>query len=234
VKRGLITMLNHEMRTPLTLIVAYADMLREFDSGTMSDEEVMTFLKGVNSGADRIRRLIENFILIVEVDSGDAANTFEWRAYPIENFDMIVQTAHDQIIRKDENLGRKCEVTLPNPIPTVFGDRDYLTVIIRELLDNAFKFSPPASIVDLNIRKAGIHLCIEVVDYGRGVPEEEQDKIWGHFYQIARDKTEDQGAGSGLALVKHLTEIHGGYVELESTDGDGSTFRAYIPLQKAI
>lgn len=227
VKRQLVTMLNHEMRTPLTLIVAYADMLKEFDTTGMSNEEVMTFLKGVNSGAERIRRLIENFILVVELENGDAQNTLAWRSQKVENLDMVIKMAHDQILQ-DEHAHRVCNLHLPDDIPTIKADMTYLQVIIRELIDNAVKFSEDP--VDLYVSQEDNHVCIKVVDQGRGIPKDEQEKIWKKFYQINREKNEDQGSGSGLTLIKGLAEIQGGYVDLESEEGVGSTFYVFMPI----
>lgn len=82
VKSKILAILNHEFRTPLTLVVGYADILKEYDGKNMGYEDIMSFLQGVNSGAERLRRLVENFITLVELDSGDTERTFGWRQRP--------------------------------------------------------------------------------------------------------------------------------------------------------
>lgn len=232
VKRHIITILNHEMRTPLTLVIAYADMLKSFGSDDMSDEELLMFLRGVNSGAERLRRLIENFILMVELDSGDTEKTFSWRKGEIHNLDMILMAAHDQVM-DGEHVQHKCHVEIASPLPTVTGDRDFLMVIVRELLDNAVKFSSPNQPIILRAGIESDNVLIEVIDHGRGIPESEQQNIWKSFYQIDRDHFEDQGAGSGLTIVKGLVELHGGQVHVDSREGAGSTFSVLLPIHKA-
>ncbi len=229
-KRKLVTMLNHELRTPLTLIVAYAEMLKDYMDVDAPEAEINTFLKGVNDGAERMRRLIENFILTVEIESGDAAKTFEWRSHKIENLDILMKQAQEQVFR-DENVSRVCHSHIPDDVPPIHGDQSFLIVIVRELLDNAVKFSQEKDTpVTLKLSTADNMACITVIDEGRGISAEETEKIFDIFYQINRELREDQGGGVGLTLVKQLTEIHGGHVEVETIEGEGSTFKVYLPI----
>lgn len=230
-KKKLVTMLNHELRTPLTLIVAYAEMLKDYIDVETPETEINTFLKGVNDGAERMRRLIENFILTVEIESGDAAKTFGWRSHKIENLDILIKTAQEQVFR-DERANRVCHVSLPDAVPVVFGDQSFIIVMLRELLDNAVKFSEDSHEVYLTVTTEGDMARITVKDVGRGIPSHEIENVWKMFYQINREKLEDQGGGVGLTLVKQLAEIHKGRVDLVTTVGEGSTFTLYIPLAK--
>src|SRR5205085_10250036 len=91
-KRGILTILNHEFRTPLTYIVAYADMLNQ-DTESLNYNEINTFLRSMNVGAERLRRLIENFILLVELEMGEARNVYEWRKKPLNNLQEIIDGA---------------------------------------------------------------------------------------------------------------------------------------------
>ncbi|MEQ8676691.1 MAG: response regulator [Aggregatilineales bacterium] len=231
-KKKLVTMLNHELRTPLTLIVAYAEMLKDYIDVETPETEINVFLKGVNDGAERMRRLIENFILTVEIESGDAEKTFVWRSHKIENLDILVKTAHEQVFR-NENAGRVCNITMPDSVPVVFGDQSFIIVMLRELLDNAVKFSNDTDEVQLSVTPAEADMvCITIKDSGRGIPTDEQENVWKMFYQINREKLEDQGGGVGLTLVQQLARIHKGRVEMDSTEGTGSTFHLYLPTNK--
>lgn len=230
IKRKILTILNHEFRTPLTLVVAYADMLKDFDPDTMEEAEVMTFLKGVNSGADRLRRLIENFIVLVEIDSGDAAKTFSWRKRDVTDIQLLVDDAFRQI-EMPEQRPREWVLDVPDDLPPVTLDAQYITVLIRELLDNAAKFSGHGDRIILKIREDNDYLTITVRDYGRGIPEDILDEIWVPFYQYNREEFEDQGSGSGLAIVAGLTRIHNGDYHVKSALGQGSQFIVRLPLQ---
>lgn len=230
IKRKILTILNHEVRTPLTLVVAYADMLKEFEAGNMSDIELMMFLKGVSSGAERLQRLLENFILLVELDSGDAEKTFAWRKGVIESLQEIIETAQNQILGPEST--RQCPIYIEGELPAIIADRQYLTVAVRELLANAVKFSDDDSPIEMGARRRGNDVEIWVRDYGRGVPESEFENIWDTFYQIDRDHHEDQGAGAGLSIVRGVILIHGGSYRLESVPGQGSTFYITLPTTR--
>lgn len=227
IKRRILITLNHELRTPLTLVVAYADLLKDFDPDNMSDNELITFLRGVNSGATRLRRLIENFILLVEIEEGDAAKTFVWRKYPIESLRDIAIDACRQILEQDAN---KVALTCQDNLPAVTADREFLTIIVRELVDNAVKFSGDKEGVSIDIATVDDQLQITVADSGtRRIPEGDIEKIWEAFYQINREQYEDQGSGSGLAIVDGLVDIHGGSRSIVSTD-QGTTVTVRIPI----
>ncbi|MBC7871041.1 MAG: response regulator [Chitinophagaceae bacterium] len=227
-KRNILTILNHEFRTPLTLVVAYADMLKTFGTEDMSEDELLLFLRGVNSGADRLRRLIENFIMLVELETGDARKNFAYRKHPISDLSSIVVTARDQIFQQDE-VTHTCVTEIGDDLPVILGDHDFLMMIVRELIDNAVKFSPPEKPVCIKLHKGDHTLILEVIDAGRGIHDSEYDYIWRSFYQINRERFEDQGSGAGLAIVKGLVELHDGTVSIESKVDEGSTFTVTLP-----
>jgi signal transduction histidine kinase len=229
VKKKILTILNHEFRTPLTLVVAYAEMLKEFDINNTSPDEVLTFLKGVNSGADRLRRLVENFIMLVEMTSGDAEKTIAWRKRPISDLGYLVQDAHRQIALENERP-RHFVFDIPPDLPPIVLDQQYMVVAIRELLDNAAKFSSDHSRIQFQVRQVDQGLEMVVRDEGRGIVAEELENIWQPFYQIEREQFEDQGSGSGLAIVDHVVRLHGGRRSVSSTPGQGSTFAIWLPL----
>lgn len=229
IKRRIMITLNHELRTPLTLVVAYADLLKDFNPEEMTNTELVTFLKGVNSGATRLRRLIENFILLVEIEEGDAAKTFEWRSYPIESLKDIALDASRQILEQNAN---KITITCQNDLPTIEADREFLTVIVRELIDNGVKFSGNMESVSVDIASADDQIIITVADGGeRRITVEHIEKIWEPFYQIDREQFEDQGSGSGLAIVDGLVNLHKGSRHIVSTD-QGTTVTIKLPIAK--
>ncbi len=233
-KQTILTILNHEFRTPLTFVVAYADMLSDIPNADATgaatdDAEMLTFLEGVRTGADRLRRLVENFILVVEIQTGSARKTFEWRKRAITDLNSLLWRAAQQA-NTIPDTPHTYEIECDPNIPDFVGDEEYIHTAIVHLLDNAFKFSEPDQPVLLRAMVDDDRLLIEVEDRGRGIPPDEIDQIWTTFYQINRPQYEDQGAGSGLAIVRGLVDLHGGRVDVESQPGVGSTFRLYIPL----
>lgn len=231
-KRKMITILNHEMRTPLTLVVAYADMLRSFDPENISEanaSDMVTFLQGVNSGADRLRRLIENFVTVVELDNGEAKKNFDFRKGPIDDLSYVVYDAVRQVDFPEERP-RKFEINIPKDLPAIISDVPTLSTAIRELLDNAAKFSSDDDTITLNAAVVDGMVEIAIRDEGRGIPLDEQDHIWERFYQIDRDKLEDQGSGSGLSIVDEIVKMHEGSRRIVSEPSKGSTFILRLPL----
>src|SRR4030095_2717822 len=101
---------NHEFRTPLTFVVAYADMLNEPDAEQLSQQEILTYLKGVSGGAERLRNLIENFILLVEIETGDIKSTYNWRKRKVENVNDLFTAARDRIKPFEEQKPRDIRI----------------------------------------------------------------------------------------------------------------------------
>lgn len=229
-KQKILTILNHEFRTPLTLVVAYAEMLKEYDPSHTSPDEVMTFLQGVNSGADRLRRLIENFICVVELDSGEAGKTIDWRKRPVADMSFLTDDAIRQV-ENPETRPRNFEVNIQDNMPQPELDVQYMTIVLRELLDNAIKFSKNEATIKIDISVEDEQLIINISDEGRGIIAEQLGDIWKPFHQINRELFEDQGSGSGLAIVKGVVELHGGTCLVTSAPDEGSTFTLTMPLK---
>jgi signal transduction histidine kinase len=234
-KQRILTILNHEFRTPLTFIVAYADMLNNADSYSLSNSEILTFLRGVNSGAVRLRRLIENFIQLVEMETGDGQRNFDMRRTVIEDVSGFVRVAVEEFFRDAPSHTPVFE--LADDLPGLIVDPVYLKSAIIQLLDNAAKFSPESSAITIGVRNETLPtgqraVCIWVRDAGRGISVQEQEHIWDAFYQIDRKVYEDQGTGSGLAIVRAVARLHGGAVDVQSKLGEGSTFSIMLPVSR--
>jgi len=125
-KQRILAILNHEFRTPLTFIVAYADMLNNAQSYSLTNQEILSFLKGVNSGAVRLRRLVENFIQLVEVESGDAGRNYEMRRAPIDRLQTVLdEAAKDSFL---DGVQHTLTVEIEPDLPVFIADAIYLRV----------------------------------------------------------------------------------------------------------
>ncbi len=233
-KQRILAILNHEFRTPLTFIVAYADMLNNAQSYSLTNQEILSFLKGVNSGAVRLRRLVENFIQLVEVESGDAGRNYEMRRAPIDRLQTVLdEAAKDSFL---DGVQHTLTVEIEPDLPVFIADAIYLKSALVQLLDNAIKFSSPDQPILLTALSDSLPdgtpaIRITVQDNGRGITPAERERIWESFYQINRKYYEDQGTGSGLAIVRAIAELHGGAVDLTSALGLGSKFSILLPLR---
>ncbi|MFC1983680.1 sensor histidine kinase [Chloroflexota bacterium] len=122
-------------------------------------------------------------------------------------------------------------VELPDSLPPVTADRQYLEEILLSLVANASKFTPEKGKIKVGARQDGESLVVQVSDTGVGIPAEEQERIFQPYYQVNRDgKEKKAGSGLGLAITKSLVELHEGKIWLESIVGQGSTFAFSLPV----
>jgi two-component system sensor histidine kinase/response regulator len=229
-KRNILTILNHEFRTPLTYVVAYSDMLAR-DAEDLSAEEFTGFLRGIQTGSERLRMLIEKFIFLVELETGEAAATYNWRKRRFSDFRSLLEEVveHNETEAKERNI--RLVIEARREMPSIEGDRDYLRSALNHLVENAIKFSQPTgSTIILKAEVQGDRVLLSVSDQGRGIPLDEMNHIFEPFYQVDRERYEDQGAGSGLAIVHGIVELHNGKVRVESKVGEGSTFVVALPI----
>ncbi len=229
-KRTILTTLNHEFRTPLTYITTYADMLREAD---LSSDEFKEFMRGIQLGSDRLRRLVEDFILLVELQTGEANQSFEMRRERLTDPTLVINVVLERARAKAEARRVSLAEDIARPLPTILADRAFLVDALNRLVDNAIKFSgKEGGLVTVRARPGGRGLLLQVVDRGIGIPAAEQTKIFDLFYQIDRAKMEQQGSGSGLAIARGIVRLHGGELTCESVVDRGSTFTIDLPIRR--
>jgi signal transduction histidine kinase len=121
---------------------------------------------------------------------------------------------------------------MPDDLPVLTTDRQLLTRVLQNLVDNALKYSPDGSPCELEARSDGEHIVFSVRDYGIGIPPDELPRIFDRFYQVDSSSTRTfRGAGLGLSLVRDLLDHLGGTIDVQSTPGDGSKFLVTIPIR---
>lgn len=232
-KANILQVLNHELRTPLTYVTGFSDMLV---NGIQMEkpETLQSYLMGIEMGGRRLIRLVNDLITIIELRTGEAVNEFWQRATVLEDVGERLQTAG--IIREADarSKGITIQYTIPDKLPAIFGVAEQLSDIFNRLIDNAIRFTSYPQrldkIVHLSIQTAEENLVITISDNGIGFPPYVQRKIFDLFYQHNRQRFEQQGVGSGLPIVKRLVELHGGYIQVQSKENIGSTFRLFFPL----
>ncbi|MDP2886826.1 MAG: hybrid sensor histidine kinase/response regulator [Ignavibacteria bacterium] len=218
--------LPHEIRTPLTSILGFADVLAE-DGASLDGEEVVQCGKLIQKGAQRMQRLLENFMIYaqIEVCANDPARITAFRKSRLTDSEQMIRPLSRS---KAESHGRLADLVLDLAESPVVISESYLTKICDELLDNAFKFSEPRSEVRVSTGCHRDSFFLSVADHGRGMTKEQVANL-GAYLQFERKLHEQQGTGLGLIIAKRLTELHGGRVEFESTSGGGLTVTIYLP-----
>jgi GAF domain-containing protein len=214
---------SHELRTPLTFIKGYVELMLEEAMGEISELQ-QNSLRIVARRADAMTRLINNLLSLQQVEMGPLRPT---RVSLAELTTRALESAEAAATRGDIVL--KAEI--PETLPPVWADRNYLEQVFDNLLGNAIKFSPDGGKITVRIREEGEYLRVAVSDTGIGIHNDQLEKIFERFYQINGSSTRRfGGTGLGLALVKKTVEAHGGRVWAESQLGQGSTFFFTLPI----
>jgi two-component system, sensor histidine kinase and response regulator len=229
VKYAILAIMNHEIRTPVTSLAGRAELLRDA-STSLDREQVQELLDGILAGSERLVRLAENLLLLVDFKTGDARRTFEARKRPLSDLPEILQACLR--LERSRALAQEVELRLevPDALPRVTGDPEMLASAVRHLLDNAIKFSTkPGSEVTLAVRPGAGRAAIEVRDQGVGIRAEDLSRITDLFEQSERDKQEQQGTGCGLTVAREIAVLHGGSLELRSELGKGTTACLLLP-----
>jgi two-component system phosphate regulon sensor histidine kinase PhoR len=220
-RRTFVADVSHELRTPIASIVAAAETLSE---GETDEADTKQLLDLIRRQSERMRELIDDLMDLAQIESG----AVELRKEEL-SLSKVLRDVAQELGSGATSRGIRILVDADGEIP-VPADRRRLGQIVRNLLDNAIKFSRDGGTVRLYAGREGGEVFFSVVDEGPGIPRVEQEKIFQRFYQIDRSRSKTlPGTGLGLAIVKHLVQLHGGRVELESEIGRGSTFRVHLP-----
>jgi two-component system sensor histidine kinase/response regulator len=232
VKHRILLTLSHEFRTPLTYIINYSDMLNSTDP-MASKEEFQEFMDGIRRGARRLNKLVEDFLMLVELETEEAREAYLYRRQEFDDTSAWLRVVVRRFQADAEAQGMDFLMDIPDGLPTIVGDEIYLTDAIGRLVENAIKFSREESQwVKVSASQQDEYLRIDVQDQGIGVSPESVDTLFDLFHQLNREELEQQGTGAGLAICKGIVDIHGGEVKLESVQGEGSTFTIMIPIRQ--
>jgi two-component system sensor histidine kinase/response regulator len=221
-RRNIIYALPHEMRTPLAFILGYAEML-EYEYCTAKREVIGQWAKLITKSGKRLHRVLENYLVYAQLDlaEGDPRFAAALRSHMTDNVPAIVKETAEQIAAE---AGREADLELiTTPIILRLAGDD-LRKIIRELVDNAFKFSETGTKVKLEITRADPYCVISLRDHGRGMTAEQIQQL-GAYMQFKRRLYEQQGLGLGFAIAMRLVKFHGGHLKVTSNPDEGTLIR---------
>jgi signal transduction histidine kinase len=227
IKSAFLNITSHELRTPMSAIKGYIQMLLKGNLG-MINEEQKNALGIVLRNSNRLDRLIQDILDISRLESG----TMKFVTGKIDIEKMIKEV--DETMQASADLkGIKIKTEIERDIPELNVDKDRISQVVINILNNAIKFSPEGSIINVRAKKQDDDVLFEVQDCGRGIPKEHHQKIFQTFYQVdSSADTRFGGAGLGLAICYGVVFAHGGHIWVESTGkpGEGSTFRFTLPM----
>ena len=233
IKQQIVTVLGHELRTPLTYIQGYSDLALE-DVPSLSPGPLQEFLYGINRGAERLTRLVNDFLRLIHLDTGQAATEFHQVARIRHDLDEIVTRTAHQLEERAEAKGVTLETNVQHDLPPVLLCESFFVDALGRLIDNAIKFSlDEGKRVTVTVQASEGWVAIATTDEGIGIPAAEIPHLFERFRQIDRERLEQQGTGMGLAITRGLIHLHGGEIDVGSAPGFGSTFTIKLPLAEA-
>lgn len=219
-RRELVANISHELRTPIASILAAIETL---ETG-LEPGDAQRFHQIVHTEADRIAQTVEEMLELARLESG-LAQPQRQRV----NAAMALREAAERMLPQAERAGLTLTVVDPEePLP-VDADPDLVQRALINLLHNAVKFTPAPGAVSVSARREAEMVWLEVTDTGIGVSAEDQPRVFQRFYRADRARRRAGGTGLGLALVRHIAEVHGGGVRVSSRPGEGSTFAFSLP-----
>jgi len=221
--RNFIQNISHELLTPLAAIAGHIANIKE-----CSIEEVESWQHSQEIIEREVRRLTgltSNLLLLSRLESG-----VPLRLEPT-NIGVVVEEAVSELIRLAQAKAIKLSIQSPPRLHRVSADRNRIKQVFINLLDNAIKYCPEGSEVQVRLQTDGERIIVEVADTGPGIPEQDLPHVFEKMYRVEKERTRaTEGSGLGLSIVKKIVELHGGQIAVESTVGQGTVFTVQMPM----
>jgi PAS domain S-box-containing protein len=224
-KSEFLTSMAHELRTPLSAIVGFNELLRD-EWGERASDKQRRYSKGICEASEYMAALLSDLLDFAKLEAGRLELVEE-----VLEPRHVVASVLDVLGERIQQAGLKLVTDLAE-VPPVYADGRKLMQILYNLVANALKFTPPGGEVRVRLARQGEALLFEVSDTGVGIRDTELPKLFQPFSQLGASKQQrQQGSGLGLALSKQLVELHGGTIWVSSTVGEGSSFAFSIPFR---
>ena len=224
VRRDFVANVSHEFRTPLTAIQGFSETLL---AGAVNDPNNRDrFLGIILEHSRRLARLTEDLLRLSEMDAERLE--LEVRRLAVS---QLVESCYETAQRRAAEKGLALSLQLPGRLPDIAGDSRRLQEVLQNLLDNAIQYTLPGGKIVLSAEAKNDEVIFTVSDTGIGIPRSDQPRIFERFYRVdAARSREAGGTGLGLSIARHLIEVHGGRIWVESEVGEGSQFHFSIPV----
>lgn len=226
IRKEFVANVSHELRTPLASIQAFSETLL---NGALKDKMMnRDFVREISQNAERMKNLIEDILEISALESGKSPPNFEslsLMAVASETVASLIPLAQQkQIVLKIEPFG---------DIPNARADKEQMRRVLVNLIDNAIKYAPEKGLIRLSALAEKGQIAVFVEDDGPGIPREDLPRLFERFYRVDKTRSRELGGtGLGLSIVKHIIELHGGTVGVQSELGRGSKFSFRLPTPK--
>jgi signal transduction histidine kinase/CheY-like chemotaxis protein len=226
VKTNILSIVSHDLRTPLTSILLYAKMLQDDLDGLTADDQ-RHFLGIISDECKRLSRLVDDLLEVQGLEAGRA----QWHMESQDLADTTRSCARVFEAMADSKSIR-FSVDCPESLPPVEADADKISQVLSNLISNALKYTPAEGEVRLIVRSEANKILFTVADNGPGIPRDRWDQIFDRFTQLSDPNVRQiNGVGLGLYIVRKIVERHGGIVWVDSEIGRGSQFNVSLPIR---
>ncbi|MBP2653228.1 MAG: multi-sensor signal transduction histidine kinase [Firmicutes bacterium] len=217
---------SHELATPLTAIIGFAETL--LDGAIKNPDLSLRFVKIIQAEAERMHRLVKDLLQIAKLDAQDYRKNVKTEPTAIE---PLVSQAVSELAPQWQQKEIIITIDAPPKEVTVLANTDWLKQVILNLLDNGIKYTPSGGTIHLTWSQDASEAVFTIQDSGVGIPAQDLPQIFDRFYRVDRARTRSAGGtGLGLAIVKFIVEMFGGSIEAKSGVGLGTTFTFRLPL----
>ena len=225
-RKEFVANVSHELRTPLSVIKGYVETLQD---GAMDDRQrAAQYLATVGKHTETLTNLVDDLLSLSRLDSTSAVPSP--RAVHLGRIAAKVAELMEPAAQKK---GHTLLLQVADGLHPVMGNPEYLERAIANLVENAIKYTRDSGLIRLIVRGENGQTIVEVVDNGIGIGAEDLPRIFERFYRAERSRSREMGGtGLGLSIVKHIVQAHGGQIEVETTPGEGSTFRMKFPIME--
>jgi len=226
IKTNFLSVTSHELRTPISAIKGYLQMLLRQKLGTINEEQ-KNALNIILRNTNRLDTLIQDILDISRLESG----TMKF-VPKLTNIKNMIEQAVETMQSSADKKNIKINISLGGNLPDLIVDQERVKQVVANLLANAIKFSHDGSVVNIFVKSDRDHVLFEIQDFGRGIPADNQNKLFEAFYQI--NSSEDRklgGMGLGLAISRGIVLAHGGRIWVESVLNKGSSFIFSLPVK---
>jgi len=211
---------SHELKTPLSVIRGYADTLLEEEG---LKEQTIAFVKTIQEHTHRLTKLVEDLLALSQLETEQT----------LEKAALDLEALIPNLIHHLSPLAKQKNVSIQTNFKEkyVWANASKLEQALTNLLENAIKYNPSGTNIWILSEKEKEAIRLSIKDTGVGISPEHLPRIFERFYRVDQGRSREcGGTGLGLSIVKHVALLHGGYVDVESTPGQGSTFSLILPL----